>query len=929
MNLIPEQYIMRRIFVFCTSFLIVSTAFLKAQNWPGIGMESKPGTRWWWMGSAVDEINLSYNIQEYSTAGLGTLEITPIYGVQGNEANELNFLSSQWMNMLKHTQSEAKKNGVEINMNTGTGWPFGGPEVSIENAATKAIFQEYKISGGKEINIEIGVNDKKQKEVARLSRVMAYGVNGKCLDVTSKVKDQSLIWNAPNGEWRIVVLYIGKTFQKVKRAALGGEGYVMNHFDKNSVKHYLNKFDDAFKESNTQYPKAFFNDSYEVYQADWTPNLLEEFNLRRGYKLEEYFPEFLDEKRLEKTCRIISDYRETISELLVENFTQQWTKWAHKHGSVTRNQGHGSPANLIDIYASVDIPECEGFGLSQFHIKGLRQDSITRKNDSDISMLKYASSAAHITGKPFVSSETFTWLTEHFRTSMAQCKPDMDLMFVSGVNRMFFHGTPYSPKEAEWPGWLFYATINMSPTNSIWRDAPAFFQYISRSQSFLQMGKPDNDFLVYLPIYDLWSEQPGRLLMFDIHKMESRAPKFIETIHQINNSGYDVDYISDRFIRNTTLKNGSLVTQGGSSYKAIIIPAVKYMPTEVLSHLVSLAKQGATIIFMDNYPEDVPGFGSLNKRRNDFEKIKKQLPVIKDFSSTKVSKFHKGNIITGSDYSLTLQHSNAEKEEMKTRFGLQYIRRTNDNGYHYFISSLQDKDVDNWITLAVNAKSAMFFNAMTGEKGKAAIRNNNGRTQVRIQLSSGESTILQTFNHDIDADKWNYVKEQPFSLNLDHGWKLKFISSEPAIDGSFDIDTPTSWTEIDNPNAKINMGTGLYSLNVNIPNIDADDWFIELEDLRESARIRINGQNAGIVWAVPFRLKIGKYMQQGINKIEIEVTNLPANRIAEMDKQKKVWRKFKDINIVDLSYKKNTYENWQPLPSGLNGSVKLIPIKYE
>ena len=184
----------------------------------------------------------------------------------------------------------------------------------------------------------------------------------------------------------------------------------------------------------------------------------------------------------------MSDYRETISDLLLENFTCQWTDWAHKNGSITRNQAHGSPGNLIDIYAAVDIPECEGFGLSQFHIEGLRQDSLTKKNDSDLSMLKYASSAAHIAGKTYTSSETFTWLTEHFRTSLSQCKPDMDLMFVSGVNHMFFHGTPYSPKEAEWPGWLFYASINMSPTNSIWRDAPSFFNYITRLSEFSANG---------------------------------------------------------------------------------------------------------------------------------------------------------------------------------------------------------------------------------------------------------------------------------------------------------------------------------------------------------------------------------------------------------------------------------------------------------
>ena len=307
-----------------------------------------------------------------------------------------------------------------------------------------------------------------------------------------------------------------------------------------------------------------------MYGADWTPSLLTEFAHRRGYRLENYLPEFLNPVRTDTTARILSDYRETLAELLLENFTRQWTEWAHRGGSLTRNQAHGSPGNLIDLYATVDIPECEGFGLSQFHIEGLRQDSLTRKNDSDLSMLKYASSAAHIAGKQYTSSETFTWLTEHFRTSLSQCKPDMDLMFVSGVNHMFFHGTPYSPREAEWPGWLFYASVNMSPTNSIWKDAPAFFDYITRCQSFLQMGKPDNDFLVYLPIYDMWQEASERFLAFDIHKMQQRAPLFIRAIHTIYNSGYDVDYISDNFIRSTGIKNGKLVTSGGSSYLSLI-----------------------------------------------------------------------------------------------------------------------------------------------------------------------------------------------------------------------------------------------------------------------------------------------------------------------------------------------------------------------
>ncbi|MGL5272788.1 MAG: alpha-L-rhamnosidase [Phocaeicola sp.] len=921
---------MKRKELLCTLLLMSGT--LCAQEWPTVRTEAKPAARWWWLGSAVDKANLTYNLEEYARAGLGGVEITPIYGVQGNDANNLSFLSPEWMEELKHTLSEGKRLGIEVDMNTGTGWPFGGPDVSLQDAATKALFHTETIEGGKEVELSVITRDPKQKDIAVLSRVMAYNKVGKSINLTSLVKGETLRWKAPDGEWNIVILHIGKTLQKVKRAAPGGEGYVMDHLNKDAVKRYFTKFDNAFKSSKTNYPSTFFNDSYEVYQADWTPDLLEQFAKRRGYKLEDHFEAFLSAERTEETARIVADYRETVSDLLIENFSKQWTSWAHKHGSLTRNQAHGSPANLIDTYASVDIPECEGFGLSQFNIKGLRQDSLTRKNDSDLSMLKYASSAAHIAGKPYTSSETFTWLTEHFRTSLAQCKPDMDLMFVSGVNHMFFHGTTYSPKEAKWPGWKFYASIDMSPTNSIWHDAPAFFDYITRCQSFLQMGKPDNDFLVYLPVYDMWQEQPGRLMMFDIHSMEKRAPKFIETVHEISQSGYDMDYISDAFVRTTQYNQGALVTSGGTRYQAIIVPAAHLMPHDVLAHLFKLAEAGATVLFMENYPTGVPGYGNLDKRQASFDKLQERLPKV-NFDKVEKTAFGKGFIITGSDYANALSQGGGIPEEMKTKFGLQCIRRSNEQGYHYFITSLQDKGVNDWVTLAVPAESALFFDPMTGGRGVAQLRQQNGKTEVRLQLQSGESIILQTFNKEITTitneqlPAWSYRNDAAVSLSIDKGWKLHFTASTPEIEGTFNIDTPTSWTEINHPNATISMATGVYTNNVELPTIAADDWVLDLGDVRESARVRINDQEVGTAWAVPYQLRVGKFLKPGVNKIEIEVTNLPANRLGDMDRRGERWRIFNEINIVNLQYKAVAYD-WQPLPSGLNGPVRLIPVRY-
>ncbi len=914
------------------SLLCCPVAILAQQvSWPEVRPEARPASRWWWMGSAVDKKNLTANLEAYAAAGIGTLEITPIYGVQGNEAADVSFLSPEWMELLRYTEGEASRLGVQIDMNTGTGWPFGGPEVSVADAACRLLIEEYEVRGGEQVTRKIEVSDAKQRPHARLERLMAFSGKEECLNLTDRVRDGVLQWKAPRGKWRLIAAFCGKTFQKVKRAAPGGEGYVMNHFSRNAVKRYLERFDRAFEkeshtgagESPTDYPRTFFNDSYEVYQADWTEGLFDDFFVRRGYRLEKHLLVFLaDGDRSDKARRVISDYRETLGELLLENFTRQWTDWAHRNGARTRNQAHGSPGNLIDIYATVDVPECEGFGLSDFGIRGLRRDSLTRPNDSDLSMLKYASSAAHISGKPYTSSETFTWLTEHFRTSLSQCKPDADLMFLSGVNHVFFHGTTYSPVEAAWPGWKFYATMDMSPTNSIWRDAPAFFSYITRCQSFLQDGMPDNDFLVYLPVYDMWHEQDGRLLMFDIHGMAKRAPRFIEAVHRINEAGYDMDYISDSFIRTARSADGKIVTAGGTSYKALVVPGARLMPEDVLEKLLALVSEGATVVFLDRYPEDVPGYANLERRRNSFRKTLHRLKAMQDSMPAN------GRLLFGTDYTLTLAQTTAVPERMKRDYGLSCIRRAHEAGYHYFVSALTDKDTDTWIPLAVPASSVMIYNPMNGASGKARMRTVNGFPEVRVQLSSGESLFLKTFSDvDVQEPAWRYLVPDNDVIELEGEWGFSFVQSAPEVSNVPASVGLGSWTDLPFGNARTTMGTACYTKTFRLDNpSSAADWMLSLGDVRESARVRVNGREVATLWAVPFRCLIGEYLRQGENILEVEVTNLPANRIAEMDRENVNWRIFKDINIAALGYKKGNYAHWEPLPSGLLGAVTVTPM---
>ena len=311
--------------------------------------------------------------------------------------------------------------------------------------------------------------------------------------------------------------------------------------------------------------------------------------------------------------RVRSDYRETVSDLLLDNFTRPWTEWAHKLGSITRNQAHGSPGNLIDLYGTVDIPECESFGLTPFPIPGYRVDTADVKlSDSDPMMQKFATSAAHITGKKIFFIRNFHLADRNIlKTSLFQCKSELDQLFTSGVNHIFFHGTPYSPKDAPWPGWKFYASVDFSSYNTIFKDLPAFNAYVARCQSFLQAGDPDNEILLYWPVYDTWANQGGsNFLAFAIHSSPEwlNPTPFSVLARQLKDKGYDFDYISDYYISESKVVNG-LIKTPGTAYKTLIVPSCQYMPVETLANLMKLISEGACVIFLDQLPMDVPRFG--------------------------------------------------------------------------------------------------------------------------------------------------------------------------------------------------------------------------------------------------------------------------------------------------------------------------------
>jgi hypothetical protein len=896
--------------------------------WPVVKKEARPWTRWWWMGNAVDEQNIASLLKQYHDAGIGGVEITPIYGAVGFEQRYLDFLSPKWMDIIHFTVQKAASLNMGVDMNTGTGWPFGGPQITPDLAASKVIVQKYQLKAGEKLQEKIVVSDPKQKLV-KLQALMAYGDKGEVVDLTTKVEaDGNLNWKPLTGTWQLLAAFDGKSRQMVKRAAPGGEGLVMDHLQKKAVDVYLNRFDASFK-GKIPGIGNYFNDSYEVFGADWSPALFEEFQKYRGYNLKEHLQELTSKDTTnENVARVKSDYRETMSDMLLHNFTENWTDWAHKNHSLTRNQSHGSPGNLLDLYGTVDVPECETFGSSYFPIPGLRRDSADIRNvDPDPMMFKFATSAAHVNGKPLASSETFTWLAEHFKGSLSQCKPEVENIFLAGVNHVFFHGTAYSPQDVAFPGWLFYASVNFSPSNTFWPHIKGMNDYITRCQSVLQDGKADNDVLMYWPVYDVWNKAGGMEMLLAIHGIEKwlRPTQFYQQAKQLTQKGYTVDFISDTQIAATKTANGMLQTNASASpYKVIVIPECKMMPVATLRNILHLANNGATVIFQ-NLPEDVPGLNDLDGRRKVLKQMLSTLKFSGDKNSISEFKTGKGSVLLSADLQKALDFKQVKREAL-TDAGLEFNRRSFDGGKYYYLVNHTAKAIDQQVALNDNGKYAVILDPQTGNSGMAETSSAQNQLNVHVQLKSGEALILKVYDQQKPTtNNWVYLAKPATAISVNNNWTLHFTAGGPELPADQKLNKLISWPDLADPKAISFSGSGVYTSTINIPVKTAKEYVLSLGRVAESAHVWINGKDAGIIWANPFEARVGKFLHAGTNTIKVEVANLMANRIRDMDQKGVKWRNYHEINFVNINYLAFDASKWKPMASGLLGPVTITP----
>jgi hypothetical protein len=853
--------------------------------WPPITRLQKPWTYWWWMGSAVDTNNIARQLARFHDAGLGGVHIIPIYGAKGWESRYISYLSPRWMDMLSFTVSEANRRDMGVDMTTGTGWCFGGPRVTDQEANATPVVREFDVEEGQ----SLGQNF----DPKAVQALMAFNSAGEKLDLLPKIQaDGSVHWSAQGGRWHVYAIGQKPSGQKVKRAAPGGEGWMLNPFYPPAMTNYLRWFDEAFKDYSGPRPRSQYMDSYE-YRSSWAPDLFAQFQRRRGYRLQDELAALFGKVEDDHAARVKCDFRETLSDVMVEQTIPAWVQWAHDNGFLTRYQAHGSPGNLLDLYADADIPETEMFHL-----------------DRDKLVSKFASSAAHVAGRALVSSETGTWLKEHFTETLADMKFLEDDLFLSGINHIFYHGACYSPDEAGWPGWHFYASFEMNPRNSIWRDVSALNACAARCQSVLQYGRPDNDILLYWPIHDFWSAPRGMVEQLTVHAREWLDDQPVgQTAKWLWERGYQFDYISDRGLATARAVDGRIEVPGGS-FRAIVVPRCQHIALQTLSNLVSLANSGAVIIFDQKLPADVPGFADLDHRRQELKSLLANSPK---------------RLLAG-DLEAELNVAGIVREKLFDHAGLMCVRRAGNDGRAYFIANRGEQPFDGWLELATAAESVMILDPLTGAAGLASLRTGkSGAVSVLLQLAAGQSILLRALAARAEAPRWTYWKDDGASVLLAGTWQVRFLEGGPELPAGFATDHLGSWTASLDTNAQRFAGAALYTLQFDAPPARSGHWRLDLGNVCQSARVRLNGRDCGTLFTPPFQTIVGGLKPAG-NVLEVEVANVSANRIRDLDRRGVQWKNYHDINFVNLDYHPFDASGWPLTDSGLLGPVTLTPV---
>jgi hypothetical protein len=716
------------------------------------------------------------------------------------------------------------------------------------------------------------------------------------MDLTAKMhSDGTLDWTPPPGRWEVVRLGYSLTGILNQPAEPEATGLEVDKLSSTYVRDYFQKFLENFDDATgglmgKRGLKYVVTDSWEDGPQNWTDDMLAQFKARRGYDMLPWLPVLTGHvvESSEASDRFLYDFRQTLSDLVVENHYDQLTALLHARGMGRYSESHEQSRSLIgdgmEVKRTADIPT----GAMWVPDAGATRDADLRET----------ASVAHIYGQNLVAAESLTTSTGAWAWTPETLKPAADRELAMGVNRFVIHTSVHQPLDDKIPGIGIGTYGQWFNRHDTWAElAKPWMTYLARSSYMLQQGKFVAD------VAYLYGQDANITQLFAVQGPEVPA-------------GYNFDYVnSDVVLHCLSVKNGRLLTPGGTSYRVLALDSsTRRMTLPVLRKLRELVNDGAVVV--GPMPIDSP---SLSDDQAEFKTIAGQLFG----SGTGDHSYGKGRVLAGQSLAEALPKLNVTPD-FQIRQGqpgtnLFFTHRRISDGEIYWVNNRNNRAETVNAAFRVAGKAPELWHADTGKIEPASFHIADDRTIVPLRLAPNDAVFV-VFRRNADVPSRDIpIPIETTVAAIEGPWKVQFQSGRGAP-AEANFEKLVSWSESNDSGVKYFSGTASYSKSFQAPakwfNTGARLW-MDLGDVKNIAEVSLNGKDLEILWKPPFRVDVTGIMKSGTNALEIKVTNLWVNRLIG-DQQPGTTRKYTYTNA-------QFYGAESPLlPSGLLGPVQIV-----
>jgi hypothetical protein len=571
-------------------------------------------------------------------------------------------------------------------------------------------------------------------EVAQTSVVPPQDV----IELTSKMKvDGTLDWTPPEGNWMVLRIGYSLTGHENGPAPAEATGLEVDKLNRDYVKSYvdgyLKMYADTVGSENMGKDGISYllTDSIEVGPQNWTDNILEEFKQRRGYDARPWLPALTGVviESSSDTDRFLWDFRRTLGQLLAENHYGEIADDLHSHRMSYYGEAleyhRPSLGDDMEMRSRTDVPM--GAMWTWAGSPGPDVDYI--------SDLRGAASVAHIYGQNLVGAESMTSRGPAWSFSPNNLKKVADLEFALGVNRFEIHESTHQPVPDMAPGLTLGPYGLWFNRNDTWaEEAGPWVTYLARCSYMLQQGHFAADVAYF------YGEEGPLTAVFGWKGVED-APE-----------GYGFDFVnSDVILHELSVKDGRLVTPGGTSYRILYLGGrSQRMTLPVLRQIRSLVAQGAVLV--GNRPTDSP---SLADDEKELKRTADQLWGRQQSTGQSMRRVGRGRVYMGMSANEVFATLGVARDweytKPETDTALMFVHRKLDDGDSYFVDNREDRAENVDATFRVEGKTPELWDSATGATQAVSYSTTtDGRTTVPLRLDpygDRKSTRLNSSHH--------------------------------------------------------------------------------------------------------------------------------------------------------------------------------------